>query len=66
MAPSEKIRRLAVGGIESTRTLGSLEEIERWILSWGEHVTVLETGGDDPANPGVGRDSRAAIRMIKW
>ena len=22
--------------------LGSLEEIERWILSWGEHAVVLE------------------------
>ena len=22
--------------------LGSLEEIERWVLSWGEHATVLE------------------------
>jgi predicted DNA-binding transcriptional regulator YafY len=22
-------------------TLGALEEIERWILSWGEHAQVL-------------------------
>jgi predicted DNA-binding transcriptional regulator YafY len=22
--------------------LGSLEEIERWVLSWGDHATVLE------------------------
>ena len=23
-------------------TLGALEEIERWILSWGEHARVIE------------------------
>jgi predicted DNA-binding transcriptional regulator YafY len=28
--------------MELTMTLGGLEEIERWILSWGEHATVLE------------------------
>jgi predicted DNA-binding transcriptional regulator YafY len=40
--PSQKIKRLAAGEIELTMTLGGLEEIERWILSWGEHATVLE------------------------
>ena len=25
-----------------TMTLGSLEEVERWVLSWGEHAKVLE------------------------
>ena len=40
--PSQKVKRLADGEIELTMTLGGLEEIERWILSWGEHATVLE------------------------
>ena len=39
---SQKIKQLLGGGIELTMTLGGLEEIERWILSWGEHATVLE------------------------
>ncbi|MEI9892732.1 MAG: WYL domain-containing transcriptional regulator [Chthoniobacter sp.] len=39
--PSQKIQRLPGGEIQLTLTLGSLEEIERWILSWGQHVTVL-------------------------
>jgi predicted DNA-binding transcriptional regulator YafY len=29
------------GGIELEMTLGALEEIERWILSWGDHARVL-------------------------
>jgi len=40
--PSQKIKHLADGEIELGMTLGSLEEIERWVLSWGEHVRVLE------------------------
>ena len=40
--PSQKMKRLADGEIELSMTLGSLEEVERWILSWGEHTTVLE------------------------
>jgi len=39
--PSQKIKRSADGTLELTMTLGSLEEIERWVLSWGEHATVL-------------------------
>jgi predicted DNA-binding transcriptional regulator YafY len=39
--PSQRIRHLA-DGIELTLTLDGIEEIERWILSWGEHATVLE------------------------
>ena len=30
------------GEIELTLELGSLEEVERWILSWGAHARVLE------------------------
>ena len=39
--PSQKIRNVKNGGIELEMTLGALEEIERWILSWGNHATVL-------------------------
>ncbi len=40
--PSQKIKQGADGEIELSLTLGSLEEIERWVLSWGEHAVVLE------------------------
>jgi predicted DNA-binding transcriptional regulator YafY len=36
------MRPLADGSLELSMELGSLEEIERWVLSWGEHATVLE------------------------
>lgn len=39
--PSQKIKQLADGRIELNLELGSMEEIERWILSWGAHVRVL-------------------------
>jgi predicted DNA-binding transcriptional regulator YafY len=39
--PSQKIKQLRDGGIELSLTLGNLEEIERWILSWGNHAQVL-------------------------
>lgn len=39
--PSQKIKQLRDGGIELSLTLGNLEEIERWILSWGSHAQVL-------------------------
>ncbi len=40
--PSQKIRRLAGETVELTMTLGSLEEVERWVLSWGKNALVLE------------------------
>ena len=39
---SQKIRELRDGGLELQLQLGSLEEIERWILSWGDQAEVLE------------------------
>jgi proteasome accessory factor B len=39
---SQKIKALADGGVELSMQLGSIEEIERWVLSWGTHATVLE------------------------
>ena len=40
--PTQKLRPLSGGELELSMDLGSLEEIERWILSWGRHATVLE------------------------
>lgn len=39
--PSQKIKELRNDEIELRLQLGSLEEIERWVLSWGEHAIVL-------------------------
>lgn len=39
--PSQKIRETKGGEIVLEMTLGALEEIERWILSWGDHAKVL-------------------------
>src|SRR5437868_2188260 len=39
--PSQKIKRGKNGDIELSLTLGNLEEVERWILSWGSHAVVL-------------------------
>jgi len=30
------------GEIQLTMQLNNLAEVERWILSWGEHATVVE------------------------
>ncbi|MEM6885377.1 MAG: WYL domain-containing protein [Verrucomicrobiota bacterium] len=38
---SQIIREQNDGAIELELTLGSLPEIERWVLSWGEHVRVI-------------------------
>jgi proteasome accessory factor B len=40
--PSQKVKQLRNGGAELSMTLGNLEEIERWILSWGNHAQVVE------------------------
>ena len=39
---SQQIKELRDGGLELQLQLGSLEEIERWILSWGDQAEVLE------------------------
>jgi predicted DNA-binding transcriptional regulator YafY len=39
---SQRIRPLTDGSIILQLELGGLEEIERWVLSWGAHVEVLE------------------------
>ncbi|CAN5192615.1 WYL domain-containing protein [soil metagenome] len=38
---SQRIRSGKDGGITLELQLGGLEEIERWVLSWGSHVRVL-------------------------
>lgn len=40
--PTQKIKQLQKGEVELAMELGSLEEIERWILSWGTHARVLD------------------------
>src|SRR5204863_9981325 len=39
--PSQRIKQVRDGRIELSLTLGNLEEVERWILSWGSHAQVL-------------------------
>jgi predicted DNA-binding transcriptional regulator YafY len=39
---SQRVREKADGSILLELELGGLQEIERWILSWGAHVKVLE------------------------
>ena len=38
---SQRLRELKDGGVELRMKLSSLVEIERWILSWGTHATVV-------------------------
>ena len=40
--PSQEIRELPTGELEIRMTLSGLEEVRRWILSWGGHAIVLE------------------------
>jgi len=54
---SQRIRSLPDGSITLQLELGGLEEIERWILSWGSHVRVLEPA----ALRNTIRDAAAAI-----
>jgi proteasome accessory factor B len=39
--PSQVLRERAAGRVELSMRLDSLEEIERWILSWGSHARVI-------------------------
>lgn len=39
---SQRIRDLGDGAVELSLELASLEEVERWVLSWGAHARVLE------------------------
>lgn len=39
--PSQQVVERPQGKLELSLTLGGFEEIERWLLSWGEHAKVL-------------------------
>jgi len=39
---SQQITELENGGCRLTMRLSVLEEIERWVLSWGTHATVVQ------------------------
>ena len=39
--PSQQLIELEDGGVELRLKLSSLVEVQRWILSWGEHVRVV-------------------------
>jgi predicted DNA-binding transcriptional regulator YafY len=54
---SQKIRALPSGQVEMRLELGSLEEVERWILSWGKRALVLEP-------PELVERIRATLRLM--
>ena len=54
---SQKIKPLPAGGVEMRLELGSLEEVERWILSWGKRAEVLEP-------PELVERIRATLRLL--
>jgi predicted DNA-binding transcriptional regulator YafY len=56
---SQRVREKANGSIVVELELGSLQEIERWILSWGKHARVLK--------PAALRDSirKAATAIVE-
>jgi len=40
--PSQELRDLKNGGVELRMKLSSLQEVERWALSWGGHARVMK------------------------
>ena len=40
--PSQQVIELPGGGSHMLMHLSGLEEIERWVLSWGTHATVIK------------------------
>ncbi|HAB19991.1 MAG TPA: WYL domain-containing transcriptional regulator [Verrucomicrobiota bacterium] len=55
--PSQALKELPDGGVEMRLKLGSLQEIERWVLSWGGRVRVLSP-------PQLAASVRAAAQRI--
>jgi proteasome accessory factor B len=39
--PTQELKELPDGGVEFSLHLSDIEEVERWVLSWGAHATVL-------------------------
>jgi proteasome accessory factor B len=54
---SQKVKMLPGGGAEIRMELGSLEEVERWILSWGKRAEVL-------GPPELVERIRATLRLL--
>ena len=54
---SQSLQELSGGGVELKLRLSSLGEVERWVLSWGGHASVLE-----PSE--LRRSVRAAARKL--
>lgn len=42
--PTQELTKLPNGGVELSLRLATLDEVERWVLSWGAHAVVLEPG----------------------
>jgi len=40
--PSQRTQRLRNGGVELRLQLSSLEEVQRWVLGWGQHAVVVK------------------------
>ena len=40
--PTQTLKDLPAGGVELSMRLSDLEEVERWVLSWGAHATIME------------------------
>ena len=60
------MKRLPNGAIELSLVLGNLEEIERWILSWGTHAEVLgERRVDDSDRAGKQWGKRRFIALAE-
>lgn len=54
--PTQSLETLEGGGVRLTMTLTNLVEVERWLLSWGDHVTVQEPQSLRDRLAGIGRD----------
>jgi len=54
---SQKVKALPSGGVEMRMELGSLQEVERWVLSWGKRAMALEP-------PELVERIRATLRLL--
>jgi proteasome accessory factor B len=59
---SQKFREAKDGSATLELELGSLEEIQRWVLSWGSHVRVL---GPDELRVRVRKEAEAIVQRYR-
>ena len=59
---SQKFREAKDGSATLELELGSLEEIQRWVLSWGSHVRVL---GPDELRERVRKEAEAIVQRYR-